>query len=155
MDYGKAWCGCLDHRHHLSTSRVSSSSIRPGDPSRNGLPSLRSGHAKCKILLRILIFMIRRLRAALAFPTTNPISIGSIVQGTHRIPTLMASIKVQHGSLPKPIWKMAASWFSIRPDKRRTQLDPAADRKPQQGRGSCAPKSANRDQMMENKRLRP
>lgn len=65
----------------------------------------------------------------------NRISIGSIVQGTHRIPTLMDSIKVQHASPRKPIWKMAASGFSIRPDKRRTQLNPAADRKPQQGGG--------------------
>jgi len=32
-------------------------------------------------------------------------SIGSIVQGIHRIPTLMASTNAKHGSLPKSIWK--------------------------------------------------
>ena len=36
------------------------------------LPALRSGHADRKILLRILLFMMRRLTAAEAFPMTNP-----------------------------------------------------------------------------------
>jgi hypothetical protein len=65
----------------------------------------------------------------------NLISIGSIVQGIHRIPTPMASIKVQHGSLRKSIWKTGASWFSITLDMRTlTTIDPAA-LNPQQGGG--------------------
>jgi hypothetical protein len=48
----------------------------------------------------------------------------------------MASTNAKHGSLPKSIWKMAASWFSIIPDKRRAQLDSATSRKPQQGGGT-------------------
>ena len=38
-----------------------------------------------------------------------------------------------------------ASLFSIRPDKRRSQLNPLTDRDPQQGGGSCAVKSTSRD----------
>ncbi len=74
---------------------------------------------------------------------SNPISIGSIVQVIHRIPTPMASTNAKHGSLPKSIWKMAESWFSIRTHKSRTgrsELDPAAKRKPQQG-GEVVPLS--------------
>jgi hypothetical protein len=65
----------------------------------------------------------------------NPISIGSIVQGIHRIPTLLASTKAKHGNPRKSIWKKAASWFSITLDMRTlTTIDPAA-LNPQQGGG--------------------
>jgi hypothetical protein len=47
-------------------------------PERNGLPTLRSGHADCKILLRILFSMMRRLAAAEAFPTGTPTPTGSV-----------------------------------------------------------------------------
>jgi hypothetical protein len=52
---------------------------------------------------------------------TNLISIGSIVQGTHRIPTLMALTNAKHGSPRKSIWKTAAFWFSIKTDKQNAK----------------------------------
>jgi len=60
---------------------------------------------------------MRRLAAAEAFPMKNRISIGSTVQEIHRIPTPMASIKVQDGSPIKSNWTTDASWFSITTDQ--------------------------------------
>ena len=50
---------------------------------------------------------------------TNPTSIGSNVPGIQMSLTQISLTNAKHGSLPKSIWMMAASWFSIRLDKRR------------------------------------
>jgi hypothetical protein len=81
------------------------------------IPTLRSGHADCKILLRISFFMMRRLAAAGTFPTTNPPSTGSTVPGIPMSLTQTGSTKVPHGKHPKSIWTTAERWFSNTPDK--------------------------------------
>jgi len=65
-------------------------------------------------------------------PTTNPTSIGSSLPESFKkrglltrmsmcramvIPTQMATTQAKYGTQPKSIWKAAASWFSITPDK--------------------------------------
>jgi hypothetical protein len=86
----------------------------------------------------------------------NLISIGSIVQGIHRIPTPMASTKAKHGNPRKSTWTTTASWFSNTPDKQEALNNrPRSRTKVAAGRGSCTLQSAIRDEMNGNERLRP
>jgi hypothetical protein len=57
-------------------------------------------------------------RSKNGYPTTNRISTGSTVPGSHPIPILKASTKLMHGSPRKSNCTTAERWFSNPPDKK-------------------------------------
>ena len=117
-----------------------SPSSRPGRRSKNGLPTLRSGHADCKILLRILFSTMGRLTAAGAFPTTSRTSTGSTVPGNPVNLTQTRSTKARSGNPRKSNWTKVALWFSNIPDpaRRVQKMQPMPKKSWQSGTESYA-----------------
>jgi hypothetical protein len=64
-----------------------------------------------------LVIMIRRPRAAIAFPMTNPTSIGSTVPESPMSLPGIGSTKARYGNPRKSNWTTVASWCSNTPDK--------------------------------------